>query len=101
MSFANVGLVIFTHKRGDMIFYSPSYILLIILYPIILSHSQNRVSPGGLQEVGKGALKKIQLEGNKCFLLDIGAEIFVWFGRIAPLEDKKAAGVAAEVGNKL
>ena len=60
-----------------------------------------RVSGDGLRELGSGTLKKLQLEGNKCYLVDAGAEVFVWFGRISPLDDRRAACVAAEVRGML
>ncbi|KAM7505452.1 hypothetical protein LguiB_004356 [Lonicera macranthoides] len=43
-----------------------------------------------------GELSKSLLENNKCFLLDCGAEVFVWVGRVTPVEDRKAASQAAE-----
>ncbi|CAI5942468.1 unnamed protein product, partial [Closterium sp. NIES-64] len=55
------------------------------------------VSGDGLQEVGAGALKKLQLEGNKCYLVDMGPTVFVWFGRISSLDERRAACIAAEV----
>ncbi|CAI5500274.1 unnamed protein product [Closterium sp. Naga37s-1] len=54
------------------------------------------VSGDGLQEVGAGALKKLQLEGNKCYLVDMGPTVFVWFGRISSLDERRAACIAAE-----
>ncbi|KAL5719708.1 Villin-2 [Ranunculus cassubicifolius] len=44
----------------------------------------------------EGALSKSMLENNKFYLLDCGAEVFVWFGRITQVEDRKAASQAAE-----
>ncbi|XP_059668409.1 villin-2-like isoform X2 [Cornus florida] len=43
-----------------------------------------------------GELSKSMLENNKCYLLDCGAEIFVWVGRVTQVEDRKAASQAAE-----
>jgi Gelsolin repeat len=40
---------------------------------------------------------KPMLENNKCFLLDCGAEVFVWVGRVTQVDDRKAASKAAEV----
>ena len=40
------------------------------------------------------------LESNKCYVLDCGAEIFVWMGRITSLEERKAASILAEVRTK-
>ncbi|CAL9751909.1 unnamed protein product [Musa acuminata subsp. burmannicoides] len=36
------------------------------------------------------------LENNKCYLLDCGAEVFIWVGRVAQVEERKAASKAAE-----
>lgn len=44
-----------------------------------------------------GEFSKSSLENNKCFLLDCGAEVFVWVGRVTQLEERKAATQAAEV----
>lgn len=44
-----------------------------------------------------GELSKSLLENNKCFLLDCGAEVFVWIGRVTKVEDRKAAIKSAEV----
>ncbi|XP_047319928.1 villin-2-like [Impatiens glandulifera] len=41
-------------------------------------------------------LSKSALENDKCYLLDCGADVFVWFGRITQLEERKAASQAAE-----
>ncbi|KAK1366196.1 HP domain-containing protein [Heracleum sosnowskyi] len=43
-----------------------------------------------------GELSKSLLENNKCFLLDCGAEVFVWIGRVTQVDDRKAAIQAAE-----
>ncbi|XP_066387928.1 villin-2-like [Miscanthus floridulus] len=42
------------------------------------------------------ALTKSILENTKCFLLDCGAELFVWVGRVTQVEDRKAASAAVE-----
>jgi hypothetical protein len=42
-------------------------------------------------------LTKSSLENNKCYLLDCGAEVFVWVGRVTQVEERKAAIQAAEV----
>lgn len=44
----------------------------------------------------EGELSKAMLENNKCYLLDCGAEVFVWVGRVTQVEDRKAASQAAE-----
>ena len=43
-----------------------------------------------------GELSKSLLENNKCYLLDCGAEVFVWVGRVTQVEDRKSASHAAE-----
>ncbi|KAJ6795206.1 villin-2 [Iris pallida] len=60
-------------------------------------------TPGKLYSINDGELKleegtltKGMLENNKCYLLDCGAEIFVWTGRITQVEDRKSASKAAE-----
>lgn len=56
----------------------------------------------GQVKIVEGELSKAMLENNRCYLLDCGAEIFVWFGRVTQVEDRKAACQAAEefVGNQ-
>ncbi|PPR82507.1 hypothetical protein GOBAR_AA38211 [Gossypium barbadense] len=51
---------------------------------------------GGEVKVVEGELSKGLLENNKCYLLDCGAEVFVWVGRVTQVEDRKAASQAAE-----
>lgn len=41
-------------------------------------------------------LTKSNLENNKCYLLDCGAEVFVWVGRVTQVDERKAAIQAAE-----
>ncbi|XP_077218177.1 villin-2-like [Tasmannia lanceolata] len=60
-------------------------------------------SPGKLYSITDGqvkivedALSKSMLENDKCYLLDCGAEVFVWVGRITQVEDRKVASQAAE-----
>ncbi|KAJ6850862.1 villin-2 [Iris pallida] len=60
-------------------------------------------TPGKLYSINDGELKleegtltKGMLDNNKCYLLDCGAEIFVWTGRITQVEDRKSASKAAE-----
>ncbi|OIT28462.1 PREDICTED: villin-2-like [Nicotiana attenuata] len=43
-----------------------------------------------------GELSKSSLENNKCYLLDCGAEVFIWVVRVTQLEERKAAIQAAE-----
>lgn len=52
---------------------------------------------GQVKNCKEGALSKTMLENNKCYLLDCGAEVFVWAGRLTHVEERKAAGQAAEV----
>lgn len=42
-------------------------------------------------------LCKETLENNKSYLLDCGAEVFLWVGRVTSVEDRKAASQVAEV----
>ncbi|TYK25445.1 villin-3 [Cucumis melo var. makuwa] len=51
---------------------------------------------GGEVKVVDGELSKSLLENNKCYLLDCGAEIFVWVGRVTQVEERKAAIQVAE-----
>ncbi|XP_057547809.1 villin-3-like [Amaranthus tricolor] len=50
----------------------------------------------GQAQALEGELSKGILENNKCYLLDSGVEVFLWFGRVTQLEDRKAACQAAE-----
>jgi len=47
----------------------------------------------------EAALTKAMLENTKCFLLDCGAEIYVWVGRVTQMEDRKSATKAVEVNS--
>jgi len=51
----------------------------------------------GQLKLEDSALTKAMLENNKCYLLDCGAEIFVWVGRITQVDDRKLACKIAEV----
>ncbi|XP_068658853.1 villin-2 isoform X2 [Aristolochia californica] len=51
---------------------------------------------GQVKMVAEDSLSKLMLENNKCYLLDCGAEVFVWVGRVTQVEDRKAASQAAE-----
>ncbi|XVE95939.1 hypothetical protein REPUB_Repub02eG0178700 [Reevesia pubescens] len=53
------------------------------------------ITDGDVKPV-EGELSKGLLENNKCYLLDCGAEIVVWFGRVTQLEERKAASQVAE-----
>ncbi|KAJ6864518.1 villin-3-like isoform X2 [Populus alba x Populus x berolinensis] len=50
----------------------------------------------GEVKIVEGELSKGLLENNTCYLLDCGAEIFVWVGRVTQMEERKAASQAAE-----
>ncbi|XP_057535155.1 villin-3 isoform X2 [Amaranthus tricolor] len=50
----------------------------------------------GKAQALEGELSKGTLENNKCYLLDCGIEVFLWFGRVTQLEYRKAACQAAE-----
>ena len=52
---------------------------------------------GQLNPINDSPLTKGMLESNKCYVLDSGAEVFVWLGRITTLEERKRASVTAEV----
>lgn len=52
---------------------------------------------GGQLKLEEDNPSKALLENNKCYLLDCGAEIFVWVGRVTQVDDRKAASKAAEV----
>ncbi|KAL8467528.1 hypothetical protein ACS0TY_030958 [Phlomoides rotata] len=43
-----------------------------------------------------GELSKSVLENSKCYLLDCGAEVFVWVGRVTQVDERKVAIRAAE-----
>ncbi|KAH9293450.1 hypothetical protein KI387_041356 [Taxus chinensis] len=65
--------------------------------------SHMEITPGRMYSIVDGQLKSIagplsrgMLESNKCYLLDCGAEIYVWVGRVTQLEERKAASSAAE-----
>ncbi|PNY04664.1 villin-2-like protein [Trifolium pratense] len=53
------------------------------------------IADGEVKSV-EGELSKSLLENSKCYLLDCGAEIFVWVGRVTQVDERKAACQAAE-----
>jgi gelsolin len=55
------------------------------------------VNKGQAVSVDCEVLTKALLDSTKCYLLDCGCEIYVWMGRETALEDRKRAGLAAEV----
>ena len=68
--------------------------------PIVLFHTVNcyvcSINNGQLK-LEDIVLTKSILENTKCFLLDCGAELFVWVGRVTQVEDRKTASAAVEV----
>ncbi|KAJ8900010.1 hypothetical protein K2173_024122 [Erythroxylum novogranatense] len=50
----------------------------------------------GEVKIVEGELSKGLLENNKSYLLDCGAEVFVWVGRVTQVEERKSAIQAAE-----
>lgn len=50
----------------------------------------------GQVQLLEGELTKGMLENNQCYLLDCGAEVFIWFGRVTQVEERKSACQAAE-----
>lgn len=54
------------------------------------------VEKGKPAPVAADPLTRELLNTNKCYLLDCGAEVFVWMGRSTSLEERKTASVAAE-----
>ncbi|MCO5582788.1 hypothetical protein L7F22_036687 [Adiantum nelumboides] len=54
------------------------------------------VEEGALNPINESPLSRGMLESNKCYILDCGAEVFVWMGRITSLEERKAASASAE-----
>ncbi|CAI0374947.1 unnamed protein product [Linum tenue] len=53
------------------------------------------IHEGGVTAV-EGELSKGMLENNKCYLLDCGAEVFIWVGRSTQVEERKTVGKVAE-----
>ncbi|CAH8358418.1 unnamed protein product [Eruca vesicaria subsp. sativa] len=50
----------------------------------------------GQMEPIDGDLTKSMLENTKCYLLDCGAEVFIWVGRVTQVDERKAASQSAE-----
>uniref|UniRef100_A0A1J3ISD7 Villin-2 n=1 Tax=Noccaea caerulescens TaxID=107243 RepID=A0A1J3ISD7_NOCCA len=50
----------------------------------------------GQMEPIEGDLSKSMLENTKCYLLDCGAEVFVWVGRVTQVDERKAASQSVE-----
>lgn len=55
-----------------------------------------RVEKGKTEDVAADSLTRELLDTNKCYLLDCGAELYVWMGRNTSLDERKAASGAAE-----
>ncbi|KAK9057719.1 hypothetical protein SSX86_022555 [Deinandra increscens subsp. villosa] len=60
-------------------------------------------TPGKLYSIAGGQVadqiddySKSTFESDKCYLMDCGAEVFVWVGRATQVDDRKAATQAAE-----
>ncbi|PWZ36575.1 Villin-4 [Zea mays] len=54
------------------------------------------INQGKLEQINFESLARELLEPNKCYLLDCGAEIYVWMGRSASLQERKGASKIAE-----
>ncbi|KAL9260619.1 Villin-4-like protein [Drosera capensis] len=54
------------------------------------------VEKGKAEPVETDSLSRGLLDTNKCYILDCGAEVFVWMGRSTSLEERKTASGAAE-----
>ncbi|XP_041028590.1 villin-3-like [Juglans microcarpa x Juglans regia] len=50
----------------------------------------------GQVKIVESELSKSLLENNKCYLVDCGADVFVWIGRVTQVEERKAAIQVAE-----
>lgn len=61
-------------------------------FPWLLSFNQ-----GKLEYISFESLAHELLETNKCYLLDSGAEMYVWMGRSTSLQERKGTSEAAEV----
>ena len=55
----------------------------------------------GQMEAIDGDLTKSMLENTKCYLLDCGAEVFIWVGRVTQVDERKAASQSVEVKKKM
>ncbi|KAK6235033.1 hypothetical protein SCA6_010370 [Theobroma cacao] len=51
---------------------------------------------GKLSQIGSNSLDKDMLEKSKCYMLDCGAEVFVWMGRNTSITERKTSISAAE-----
>ncbi|CAK9182377.1 unnamed protein product [Ilex paraguariensis] len=55
-----------------------------------------RVEKGEAEPVEFDSLVRELLDTNKCYLLDCGAQVFVWMGRTTSLDERKSASGAAD-----
>ncbi|KAM7481266.1 hypothetical protein LguiB_005849 [Lonicera macranthoides] len=60
------------------------------------SNSLFRVENGRAESTETDTLTRELLETNKCYILDCGAEVYVWMGRNTSLDERKSASGAAE-----
>lgn len=70
------------------------YVSLLIIKKISL---YSRLENGKPEPAEIDSLKRELLETTKCYILDRGAEVYVWMGRNTSLDDRKSASGAAEV----
>ncbi|CAL5025587.1 unnamed protein product [Urochloa decumbens] len=54
------------------------------------------INQGKTEQINFDSLARELLESNKCYLLDCGAEMYVWMGRNTSLQERKGASEAAE-----
>ncbi|GAB2291448.1 hypothetical protein Dimus_025703, partial [Dionaea muscipula] len=64
--------------------------------PDVLPAKLLRVDKGQAEPAEADSLSRDLLETNKCYILDCGAEVFVWMGRSTSLDERKSASGAAE-----
>lgn len=55
-----------------------------------------RVEKGQAEPVDTDSLTRELLDTNKCYILDCGAEVYVWMGRNTSLDERKSASGATE-----
>ncbi|KAK8449560.1 hypothetical protein SEVIR_7G238600v4 [Setaria viridis] len=54
------------------------------------------INQGKPEQINFDSLARELLESNKCYLLDCGAEMYVWMARSTSLQERKGASEAAE-----
>ena len=77
--------------RGQFFLHRLSFCFYYEMFPCSINDGQLKLE--------EAALTKAMLENTKCFLLDCGAEIYVWVGRVTQMEDRKSATKAVEVNS--